>query len=468
MNNIILSDVVDKSKPNLTRRFVVTGIVTIIVVVIGMTLRGYYVLRATGIEHEVHRIGVKVSEVVNMAINKANRIERRHVVTVGESFNYINGVESASIYTVDLKLLWPRASSTSLSLVEKRVVQALLATPSIDEQLLDVSYISLRKWGDDPLGRTNVVPVLVKLRDPAGEVFSLAVIDYNFVAVLDDARHYGLRIFLVSSFCLIILFLILYCTFQRVIKTIDRQEGESNNQITRLSNLLVINKNMQRSMKTASARAVELNEQFLRRVGADLHDGPAQMIGFAVMRLNQVSKQEAAKSFGQEFHAVRQALDDSLDEIRGISSGLVLPELENLSLEECLRKVVTLHGANSKAEVDQYYQGLPRNIPLPLKICAYRFIQEGLNNAHRHGDAKKCRLSAYVKDDELVISLKDNGIGFRKSKLKKGGPHLGLVGLKDRVQSLGGTFSINSELGVGTALKLVVSLADEIGLDDQL
>jgi signal transduction histidine kinase len=181
-----------------------------------------------------------------------------------------------------------------------------------------------------------------------------------------------------------------------------------------------------------------------------------------------VSKQEAAKSFGQEFHAVRQALDDSLDEMRGISSGLVLPELENLSLEECLRKVVTLHGANSKAQIDQYYQGMPSNIPLPLKICAYRFIQEGLNNAHRHGEAKKCRLSAYVKDDELVISLKDNGIGFRKSKLKKGGPHLGLIGLKDRVQSLGGTFSINSELGVGTALKLVVSLADEIGIDDQL
>lgn len=468
MNDIILSDVVDKSKPNLTKRFVVTGILTIIVIVIGMTLRGYYVLRATGIENEVHRIGVKVSEVVNIAINNANRIEHSHLITVGESFNYINGVESASIYTVDLKRLWPRTSSASLSLVEKRAVQALLATPGIDEQLLDLSSISLRKWVDDPLGRTNVIPVLVKLRDPAGKVFSLAVIDYNFVAVLDDARHYGLRIFLFSSFCLIILFLILYCTFQRVIKTIDRQEGDLKQHITRLSNLLMINKNMQRSMKTASARAVELNEQFLRRVGADLHDGPAQMIGFAVMRLNQVSKQEAAKSFGQEFHAVRQALDDSLDEMRGISSGLVLPELENLSLEECLRKVVTLHGANSKAQIDQYYQGMPSNIPLPLKICAYRFIQEGLNNAHRHGEAKKCRLSAYVKDDELVISLKDNGIGFRKSKLKKGGPHLGLVGLKDRVQSLGGTFSINSELGVGTALKLVVSLADEIGIDDQL
>jgi signal transduction histidine kinase len=462
MTDITLSDVVVNSNSNLTRRFIVTGVVVVIIIVAVMTLRGYYVLRSNGIENEAHRVGVKVTEVVNMVSHNVYRIESRHILRIGESFKHLNGFESVAIYTPNLEPLWPMTSISPLSAAEQLAVQDLLTNSNVDEQLFVLDSGFLSTWPHGPLGQASTLPVLVKLKNSSGTVFSVARINYNFESTLNYALDYSLRIFLFSAICLIILFFALYYTFQHVIKTIERQEGELNHQITRLSNLLLINKNMQRSMKTASARAVELNEQFLRRTGADLHDGPAQMIGFAVMRLNQVSKQEEAKSFGQEFHAVRQALEDSLVEIRGISSGLVLPELENLSLEQCLRKVVTLHGANSKAEVDQYYQGLADNIPLPLKICAYRFIQEGLNNAHRHGDATKCRLSVYVKDHKLVISLKDNGIGFRKSKLKNGGPHLGLIGLKDRVQSLGGSFSINSELGVGTALKLIVSLADEV------
>ncbi len=461
MNDITLNQTVDTKTSNLSTRFIATGVIAIILIVSGMTFRGYYVLRSTGVENEGHRVGVKVSEVVRIAVDNAARIELRHIVRIGQSFKHLNGIESATIYSRELRSIWPKNSTTKLSNEEVQVAQGLLSDTSLDEKVLDLSFSSLRTWIDGPMGKTKSLPVLVKLKDPKGNVFAIARLDYNFEDALNYARHFGLRVMIFAFICSFALFIALYYTFRRGIKTIEEQEEKLTHQITRLSNLLSLNKNMQKSMKTASARAVELNEQFLRRVGADLHDGPAQMIGFAVLRLNQVSKQETAKLFGHEFHAVREALDDSLEEIRGISSGLVLPELESMSLEECLRKVVTLHGAKSKAEVAQYYQDLPNNIPLPIKICAYRFIQEGLNNAHRHGDAKKCRLSAYVKNDELVISLKDNGIGFRKSKLKEGGAHLGLVGLKDRVESLGGTFSINSELGTGTALKVVINLADD-------
>jgi len=461
MNDTALNSSSDTKNNNLTTRFVVTGVIAIIIIVSIMTLRGYYVLRSTGVENEGHRVAVKVSELVGMLNDNVDKIEGRHVVRIGESFKHLNAVESATIFMLNLKPFWPRTSGPSLNAAEKRVVTELLSDPNLDEQVVDLNFRSLDSWIDGPLVRTKVLPVFIKLKGPDGKVFSIARIDYNFEDALNYARFFGFRVLVFTLLCSIILFLALYYTFRHGIKTIEQQEKKLNHQISRLSNLLSLNKLMQQSMKTASARAVELNEQFLRRVGADLHDGPAQMIGFAVMRLHQVSKQEAAKMFGHEFHAVKEALDSSLEEIRGISSGLVLPELENLSLEECLRKVVTLDGAKSNAEVAQYYQELPRDIPLPVKICAYRFIQEGLNNAHRHGDATKCRLSAYVKNQELVISLKDNGIGFRKSKLKEGGPHLGLVGLKDRIKSIGGSFSINSELGVGTALKLTISLVDD-------
>jgi len=253
---------------------------------------------------------------------------------------------------------------------------------------------------------------------------------------------------------------VLYRRFRLSVLTINRQAKELNKQVDSLSESLDTNDDLRKSMKTASRRAVELNEQFLRRTGADLHDGPAQLIGYAMLRLNQMSDKQEVKTLGHEFHAIKEALETSLEEIRGISSGLVLPELEAMSLEECINKVVAVHGTKSDCVIKEYYKDIPEELPMPIKICTYRFIQEGLNNAERHGKADKCRITANVTSGVLHVSLKDNGVGFRTSLLDKRNTRLGLLGLKDRVESLGGTFSINSKLAVGTALKLSINLHD--------
>jgi len=125
-----------------------------------------------------------------------------------------------------------------------------------------------------------------------------------------------------------------------------------------------------------------------------------------------------------------------------------------------INKVIEKHQTKAETDVSTYYQNLPDNISITIKICTYRFFQEALNNAHRHGQAEKCRVSAHVIDDVLHLSIKDNGIGFRKSQLNTDGSHLGLMGLKDRIESLGGTFGINSELGVGTSIKVKLNLTE--------
>ena len=447
---------------DLTRRFVLTGIVAMVLIVLFVTCRGYYVLRATGIESEALRVSVRVSEAVSMVTDNAVQIEKTHLAKVALSFHHLSGIESVAIFNTDLKHIWSNDDVSQLSSEQIDLSLMLLKDKKMSEKVIDRDFFRISTWVDSLFDSQHKLPILIELKDASGQSFALAKVDYDFHEAIRYARLYGFRLFLLSALCSSILFFVLYKAFRRGIKTIDAQEQELTEQIGRLSNLLVDNKKLQSSMKTASARAVELNEQFLRRVGADLHDGPAQMIGFAVLRLNQVSKQEAAKEFGHEFHAVRESLDESLEEIRGISSGLVLPQLENMSVEQCLRKVVMLHTANSKTKVDQFYQDMPDDIALPIKICVYRFIQEGLNNAQRHGQADKCRLSAYTKGDELIVSLKDNGMGFRKSKLSSDEGRLGLIGMKDRIESLGGTFSINSELGVGTALKVALNFSNDL------
>ena len=99
--------------------------------------------------------------------------------------------------------------------------------------------------------------------------------------------------------------------------------------------------------ESASRRSTELNEQFLRRVGSDLHDGPAQLIALASLRLDAIRQLVSAipqipASKSEDLDTAQNALDDALAEIRNISSGLVLPELEGLTLTEILTKAARL------------------------------------------------------------------------------------------------------------------------------
>jgi hypothetical protein len=120
MNEIILNQVVETNKNNLTTRFVVTGIIAIILIVTVMTLRGYYVLRSSGVENEAHRVGVKVSEVVDMVSEQVDKVEAIHILRIGESFKHLNGVESATLYTPDLKPIWPDSSKASFDMKNER------------------------------------------------------------------------------------------------------------------------------------------------------------------------------------------------------------------------------------------------------------------------------------------------------------------------------------------------------------
>ena len=476
MNDYSLFSTAEAKKRSLNRRFVIAGLLGIFLIVTALTAGGYYRLQqntlaemssrvAGEMQQLVIRQAVQADQTATVELTEDAQTDASNDVTddmasLGTAMTRITGVASVSLFDAAFNRVWSSGEELALPTEQRATVQDLARSEGRSYYVVSHDLLSGVSWWQAMTRAYPLTDLLVAVRQADGTpLLARVMVDHR--AELGIAQTMAVRLLLFLAASTLVLFYLLYYIFQRGIQTINEQEDRLNDQIARLSNLLSANKELQRSMKTASSRAVELNEQFLRRVGADLHDGPAQMIGFAVLRLAQISKHEAAQDLGHEFHAVKDALNQSLEEIRGISSGLVLPQLEQMSLEQCLRKVVLLHSAKSDTEVAQYYQDLPDDIPLPIKITAYRFIQEALNNSHRHGQAKKCRLNAFVKDDVLHLSLKDNGVGFRLSSLSTSGGHLGLMGLKDRIESLGGKFNINSELGVGTALRLSISLDDD-------
>ncbi len=228
--------------------------------------------------------------------------------------------------------------------------------------------------------------------------------------------------------------------------TIEQQRRALNERIAELSRLLAENDALRHRAQEANSRLAEMNERFLRGIGSDLHDGPLQLVAMSVLRLGSLRQTVSAadRSIVDEampdLDVLRSALQDCLAEIRNISGGLALPEIENLNLSETIRASAERHERRTASNVMLALEALPGQLPLSIRSCAYRVVQEGLTNAFRHADARGQLVSARVVGEYIEISVSDSGPGFVGASREDGHVGQGLAGLRDRVEALGGTF----------------------------
>jgi signal transduction histidine kinase len=194
-------------------------------------------------------------------------------------------------------------------------------------------------------------------------------------------------------------------------------------------------------------------------VSADLHDGPAQYVALAAMRLDAiVPDTQAARD---EAAAVGRALQSALSEIRAISRGLSLPDLDSLGLAEVVRRAVDAHvGPDGPDITIERSADASLAVADSAKICVYRFLQEALSNTARHAEGAAVRVRIEAADGTLRASVSDDGPGFDPAARRGIGPDggQGLDGLRDRAESLGGRFDIETAQGAGTTLTLTLPI----------
>jgi signal transduction histidine kinase len=249
----------------------------------------------------------------------------------------------------------------------------------------------------------------------------------------------------------------LFAIVLRGSRTIDRQ-------LTALKQMANHNLALRLRVQRAAARFSAISDQSLRRIGADLHDGPAQLMGFAALRLDSLRQDVVDDKARTVVDEVIRAVKDSMREVRNISRGLSLPDIEQRPLDAILKSVADIHSARTGSEVivDCPVEGLP-DVSIATKICCFRAAQEGLSNAWRHGGGKGQGLRLRITDNRLRLCILDRGPGFPTLRDNGGGDGddngLGLAGLTDRVESLGGHISTrNRDHGGGAELCIELDL----------
>ena len=242
--------------------------------------------------------------------------------------------------------------------------------------------------------------------------------------------------------------------------TITRQQASLLRRVEELSFLLERNRELQGRLVEANQRSVETSEQVLNRVSAELHDGPAQLISLALLRLDEVVPTAAAREDAGQM-SVRTALEEAMREIRNISSGLALPELRKATVAQAIALAVADHERRSGTLVNVEVGSMPERVSSKIVTCIYRFVQESLNNSFRHAGGVGQAVLADYRAGRLHVAVSDQGPGFDAEAREQGGGKLGLTGLRHRIEALDGEFAVYSKIGHGTRLVASFDLVPE-------
>lgn len=296
---------------------------------------------------------------------------------------------------------------------------------------------------------------------------------YSRVDALDrEIRLAQGRSWLVVSAVVLASYLLLVGLVRQGGRTIRRQAEELRAQVAERDGLLAQNRTLHGRVARAAERTTALNERFLRRVSADLHDGPAQDLSFALLKLDglgQPPRTDAERAQqGARLQAVQGSLERATRELRAVARGLRLPELEPLTLADTLHRAVHDFERRSGAAALLELANLPEEVPLALKITVFRIVQEALNNAYRHGGGAAYEVRAEADDHSVVLTVCDDGRGFAPAPEPPAAPGgLGLVGMRERAESLGGLFKVVSAPGEGTRVVARLPLGDPLGEHDR-
>jgi signal transduction histidine kinase len=267
-------------------------------------------------------------------------------------------------------------------------------------------------------------------------------------ALLVKTKRQGLLI--VGSVALAMLAAIYLVVF-RGAETIARQRQALDEKLHELSGLLTENQRLARRVKKANLKLAELNENALRRISADLHDGPLQLLSFAGMRLESVDPAKGSPDLAP----IKQTVDDAMREIRQICRGLSLPEISEWNLATVVHTAIENHEKRTGIGVAREVAAELPPLPLAGKTTVYRFIQETLNNGLHHGLCSAQSVTVGLDESQLKVAVSDDGIGFDPAVKTNG---LGLAGLKERINSLGGDFSLKTAKGTGTSVVMLLPM----------
>ncbi|MDW7695180.1 histidine kinase [Flammeovirgaceae bacterium SG7u.111] len=226
--------------------------------------------------------------------------------------------------------------------------------------------------------------------------------------------------------------------------------------ILQMRNKLKFSKEMEATATRKQQLAfVNGQENERKRVARELHDGISQMVSAARFNVSAIRSDVELRD------GAKDILDDTIKEIKRISHNLMPRLLEDFGLKAALKQLCQESKTQGDFQIYFEFDSQLKKLPLSREIalCLFRIAQEGLNNIVKYAEAYTVWLMLKLKEDKVVLLLKDDGIGFLPDdEIKENPHHNGLKNIITRTSLVNGNFHIDAEQDGGTEIKVEIPL----------
>ncbi len=212
----------------------------------------------------------------------------------------------------------------------------------------------------------------------------------------------------------------------------------------------------QNELKELSARLVKAQEDERRAISRELHDEVGQSLSALLMELGNLAAvaPRNLEPLQRHLESIRKLAESSVNVARNMALLLRPSMLDDFGLVPALEWQAREISKRTGIAVSVEAAGVSDDLPDDHNTCVYRIVQEALHNCARHAQARSARIGVRQESGRIVLSIQDDGKGFDARRVRG----LGLVGMEERVNHLGGTFQVKSEPGCGTVLLVELPL----------
>jgi PAS domain S-box-containing protein len=246
---------------------------------------------------------------------------------------------------------------------------------------------------------------------------------------------------------------------RQIMSLFRNEEGQPQYVIGMLENI-TLQKQMEIELHEVQQRLIESRETERLRLAQDLHDGPVQELYGISYQLSSLWSSFGDPNSYPQVKIIEEALEGVIDSLRQVCGELRPPTLAPFGLE----KAITSHAqglqkTSPNLSITLDLMNDRKTLPENIRLALFRIYQIAIANVIRHAEAKNVLIHFAFDENQVILTIQDDGKGFqfpnRWVEMVRHG-HFGLVGAAERAQSIGGMLKIESQPGQGTVVRVIV------------
>lgn len=218
-------------------------------------------------------------------------------------------------------------------------------------------------------------------------------------------------------------------------------------------------KRAEEALSKVSGKLIEAQEEERHRIARELHDDISQKLTMLSIGLQELAllSPESQAQHRDRIESLLERTSEMSDDVHALSHRLHSSKLEVLGLVATMRGFCRELSEQRKVKIDFTHSDVPSSLTPQVSLTLFRILQEGLGNAVKHSEVALFEVRLEMAAVDLQLTIRDSGVGFDPS-IAMHSQGLGLISMRERVNLVKGTLSIESKPGGGTQIQVRVPI----------